>query len=304
MTLPTRADDTLLDDLHAAIAFAPLHLPTDIASITAARRRWPALPHLACFDTTFHRTMPAEVRRLPLPADVVATGVRRYGFHGLSMQHVVDVVPDLGRGVVAHLGGGCSATAVRDGRSLRTSMSFTRPAACPQAAEPATSTRRSCCFLLAQGHSIADGRNLLQRRSGIAGIAGTEPNVEAIIQAATRGDRAAQQALAVFTADVANTTAGYTSALNGLDTLVFTGGIGEHAAVVRSAVTTGPPTWACTSTHPPQRPAISPPPVHRCAHWWSPRTKKSSGPAGTRTTPLSSGLTRGSAMCSVPQVRG
>lgn len=123
--MPTRADDTLLDDLRAAIALVPQHLPADIASVTAVRRRWPALPHLACFDTTFHRIMPAEVRRLPLPDDVVATGVRRYGLHSPSVQHVAGVVPNLGRGVVAHLGGGCSVTAVREGRSLRTSMSFT-----------------------------------------------------------------------------------------------------------------------------------------------------------------------------------
>ena len=235
--VPTVADDALLDDLRAVVPMAPLHLPGDIASIVAGRRRWPQVPHVACFDTTFHRTLPPEARRLPLPDDVVALGVRRYGFHGLSVQHVVDVVADLGRGVVAHLGGGCSITAVHQGRSVRTSMSFTPTGGLPSASRAGDLDPEIVLFLLDHGYGIADIRALLDRRSGLAGMANASPDVAEIRDAAQRGDHTAQQALAVFTADVAVAIAGYTSALGGLDTLVFTGGIGEHFAPLRSDIT-------------------------------------------------------------------
>jgi acetate kinase len=235
--MPTMIDDTLLDDLRAVIPMAPLHLPGDIAGIIAARRRWPGLPHVACFDTTFHRSLPPEARRLPLPDDVVALGVQRYGFHGLSVQHVVDVVPDLGLGVVAHLGGGCSITAVHQGQSVRTSMSFTPTGGVPSAGRAGDLDPEIVLFLLDKGYSVADIRDLLDHRSGLAGMANSAADVATVQDAAEQGDDAARKAIAVFTADIGSTIAGYASALGGLDTLVFTGGVGEHSPGIRSGVT-------------------------------------------------------------------
>ena len=128
-----RVDDDLVATLRELVPFAPLHLTGDIDTVVAARAQWPDLPHVACFDTAFHATLPEVARRLPLPADVASLGVRRYGFHGLNLQHVVDSVPSLGRAVVAHLGGGCSVTAVAAGRSLATSMSFSPTGGIPSA---------------------------------------------------------------------------------------------------------------------------------------------------------------------------
>ena len=104
---------------------APLHLPGDMAGIESARATWPAAVHVACFDTAFHADLPEVSRRLPVAAELAAHGVHRYGFHGLSVQSVLRAVPDLGQAVVAHLGSGCSVTAVADGRSRHTTMSLT-----------------------------------------------------------------------------------------------------------------------------------------------------------------------------------
>jgi len=234
---PERVDDDLLASLQALVPFAPLHLPGDIDAVVAARAQWPELPHVACFDTAFHATLPPAARRLPLPEDVAALGVQRYGFHGLNLQHVVDSVPALGRAVVAHLGGGCSVTAVADGRSRATSMSFSPTGGVLSATRTGDLDPDALLFLADRGWSTADLRDLVNHRSGLAGISGGLADVQEITARADSGDRACQLALEVFGLAVATAVAGCTAVLGGLDTLVFTGGVGEHSAVVRSAVT-------------------------------------------------------------------
>ncbi|MCW2523026.1 MAG: acetate kinase, partial [Frankiales bacterium] len=117
---PTIIDKSLLADLRAVIGLAPLHLPGDLASIAQAERCWPQASHVACFDTGFHHDLPEASRRLPVPDDLVRAGVRRYGFHGLSVQSVLAARPELDQLVIAHLGSGCSVTAVAGGRPRHT----------------------------------------------------------------------------------------------------------------------------------------------------------------------------------------
>ncbi|MDQ1661648.1 MAG: acetate kinase [Blastococcus sp.] len=233
---PERIDDGLVAALRALVDFAPLHLPGDLASIGAARSRWPDLPQVACFDTAFHATLPPAARRLPVPDAVAALGVRRYGFHGLSIQHVVDTVPRMGRAVVAHLGGGCSVTAVLEGRSVQTSMSFSPTGGLPSVTRSGDLDPEVLLFLSDQGWSTADLRAMVDRSSGLAGMSGGLDDVAELTRRATAGDGDCALALEVFTTSVATTVAGYTALLGGLDTLVFTGGIGEHSAAVRNAV--------------------------------------------------------------------
>jgi acetate kinase len=234
---PERVDDELVAALRTVVDFAPMHLPGDLDSIEAARACWSDLPHVACFDTAFHATMRPAAHRLPIPDAVAALGVRRYGFHGLSLQHVVDTVPGLGRAVVAHLGGGCSVTAVRRGESLQTSMSFSPTGGLPSVSRSGDLDPEVVLFLAGRGWSTAELRGLVDRSSGLAGMSGGVTDVAELTRRAAAGDSDCGLAFEVFTTAMATAVAGYTAVLDGLDTLVFTGGIGEHSAPVRNAIT-------------------------------------------------------------------
>lgn len=226
---PTVITDAVRERLAGLVAWAPLHLPGDLASIDAARSAWPAATHVACFDTAFHRTLPDEARRLPLPADLDRLGVRRYGFHGLSVQSVCDAVPGLGDAVVAHLGSGCSVTAVSDGRSVHTSMSLTPTGGVMSGTRSGDLDPEIPLLLLERPDASADTvRDLLDRHCGLAGIAHGLHDVRDLL-AARDHDPTADLALRVFTRHVAMAIAAAATALPRWNTLVFTGGIGEHA---------------------------------------------------------------------------
>lgn len=234
---PERVDDALVGVLRELVPFAPLHLPGDLESIAAARLEWPHAVHVACFDTQFHADLPDEARRLPVPREVVELGVQRYGFHGLSVQHVVDTVADLGRAVVAHLGSGCSVTAVDGGRSLHTSMSFSPTGGTVSATRAGDLDPEVLLFLIEQGWSVPELRTLVDRRSGLAGVSGGTSDVRDLLD--HRGDDpAADLALRMFVRSVAQSVAAAAAVLDGWDTLVFTGGVGEHSAEIRDAVLT------------------------------------------------------------------
>ncbi len=231
-THPVLIDDATRLALDALTGWAPLHMPGDLASIDAARAAWPEARHVACFDTAFHHTLPDEGRRLPLPADLDAAGIRRYGFHGLSMQSVIDAVPDLGGAVVAHLGGGCSVTALHDGRSMFTTMSLTPTGGIASATRSGDVDPEIPLLLLERPGATVDGvRALVGRQSGLAGIAGGVSDVRDLLAARTTVP-AADLALRVFTRAVAGAIGAAVTTLPCWDTLVFTGGVGEHAPPV------------------------------------------------------------------------
>jgi acetate kinase len=233
----TAIDDDLVDDLRAAVPLAPLHLPGDLTNIATARATWPAAVHIACFDTAFHADLPESSRRLAVAAELAAHGVRRYGFHGLSVQSVLRARPDLDQAVVAHLGSGCSVTAVADGRSRHTTMSLTPTGGIMSATRAGDLDPEIVLYLIEEcGYAVGDLRQLLDRRSGLAGLAGGRHDVRDLL-AAEADDGDARLSLDVFVHQVASAAAACALTLDRFDTLVFTGGIGEHAAEIRSRVT-------------------------------------------------------------------
>lgn len=224
--------DAVREELTGLVRWAPLHLPGDLASIDAARAAWPDAVHVACFDTAFHHTQPDEARRLPLPTWVDQLGLRRYGFHGLSVQSILDAVPDIGDATVAHLGSGCSVTAVHDGRSTHNSMSLTPTGGVMSGTRSGDLDPEIPLLLLDQPDATADTvRDLLDHHSGLAGLADGVHDVRDLL-AARDHDPTADLALRVFTRDVAMAIAAAAATVPRWDTLVFTGGIGEHAPAV------------------------------------------------------------------------
>ena len=242
-TRPLPVDDALIARIEALDALAPLHNRRAAAVIRAARAALPDLPHVACFDTAFHATLPEVAWRYPLPAAWVERWqLRRYGFHGLSVTWAVRRAAELlGRPaeelglVVAHLGSGASVTAVAGGRSVDTSMGFT-PAEGLMMGTRAGSIDPGILVHLAEAgvapDELGDG---LAHRSGLSAIGGTS-DVRDLEERASRGDDAARLALAMFARRAAAGIAAVATSLERLDALVFTGGIGEHSAGVRQAI--------------------------------------------------------------------
>jgi acetate kinase len=235
-------DDRVVEELRGAIPFAPVHLPAELAAIDAVARRMPDARQVVCFDTTFHRTMPEVARRLPLPAALDAAGVRRFGFHGLSCEYVVGAVgaTALGRAVIAHLGSGASLTAIRDGRSVDTTMGLT-PTGGVVMATRTGDLDPGVLLHLGREHDLdADAlEDLVNRRSGLLGLSGTTGDMRALLDALDDGDANAALAVDAFCASVRKHVGALTAVLGGLDTLVFTGGIGEHAPRIRRRVCEG-----------------------------------------------------------------
>ncbi|MBX5468112.1 MAG: acetate/propionate family kinase [Firmicutes bacterium] len=241
LSLPVLIDDTVRLRLNRAVPYAPLHLPYGLAVIDALVRQFPTRPHVACFDTTFHRTLPERAWRLPLPRSLAAQGIRRYGFHGLSYESIVDQLkPDLPpRLVIAHLGSGCSVAAVYHGVSVDTTMGLTPTGGVVMATRPGDLDPGVLLFLLQQGgYGLTRLEALLNHESGLYGLSGITGDMAALL-AQRQAYEPAQQAVASFVYSVQKAIAAMTVALGGFDTLVFTGGIGEHAPAVRQAVAEG-----------------------------------------------------------------
>lgn len=235
---PTLVDDALLVDLTAAIPLAPLHLPAAIASIQHARAAWPQATHVACFDTGFHHDLPESATRLPIAAELAAVGVRRYGFHGLSIMSVLHARSDLGHAVIAHLGSGCSVTAVADGLPRYTTMSLTPSSGMLSGTRSGDLDPEIVLYLIEEhGYSVDRLRELLDRHSGLAGLAGGRHDVRDLLSARAAGDSAADLALTVFADGAARAIAACAVALERWDALVFTGGVGEHATEIRDDIT-------------------------------------------------------------------
>jgi acetate kinase len=235
-------DVPVLEELRRAVPFAPLHVPAELAAIDALARRVPDATQVACFDTTFHRTLPPIARRLPLPEALDRAGVRRYGFHGLSCEHVVDAVgwATLGRAIIAHLGSGASLTAVADGRSVDTTMGLTPTGGVVMATRTGDLDPGVMVHLTREHGLDADALEaLVNDQSGLRGLSGTTGDMRQLLDARAQGDAASSLAVDAFCSSVRKQIGALTTVLGGLDTLVFTGGIGEHSAPVRNLVCEG-----------------------------------------------------------------
>ncbi len=237
---PALVDDALLAMLQGLIPFAPLHLPAEIEAMRAVAARWPGRPQVACFDTAFHSTLPMVAKRYAVPDDLFATGVRRYGFHGLSYEYVVATIGarDLGRAVLAHLGSGASMVAVRDGLAVDTTMGFTPSGGLVMATRAGDIDPGLLIYLVRQGYDARALDVLFNNRAGMLALSGSTGDVRELLARRETDPRAAL-ALDVFVWNARKWLGAMVATIGGIDTLVFTGGIGEHAAPVRAAIATG-----------------------------------------------------------------
>ncbi len=233
---PVLIDPAVLARLERASAFAPLHGPAALTMIAAAQARYPGVPQVACFDTGFHADLPDVAAVLPLPLPLREEGIRRYGFHGLSCESILaqlgDAIPD--RLIIAHLGNGASVTAVRAGRSVDTSMGLTPSGGVVMGTRTGDIDPGVLLYLLRErGMDAVALERVIDRQSGLLGLSGRSADLR-VLHAA--GDAAADLAIRIFCRSVAKAIAGMLATLGGADLLVFTGGIGEHDAVVRAAI--------------------------------------------------------------------
>jgi acetate kinase len=239
---PTVVDDAVLAGLEALVPLAPLHQPGALAGIRTARSALPDVPSVACFDTAFHATIPAEASTYPVQAAWRERfGLRRFGFHGLSHAYAARRAIELlgpraaHRTVTCHLGAGSSLTAVVDGRSIDTTMGFTPNEGLAMATRSGSVDAGMLTWLLSAGVTPSELEEGLQHRSGLLGLAGTADMREVLARAAA-GDGAAALALGVWLHRAAQGVAAMAASAGGLDALVFTGGIGQHSAPVRRAL--------------------------------------------------------------------
>jgi len=238
-----RITDAVLKEIEEAGAFAPLHDPEAVKVIREGMRQFADVAHYACFDTVFHQTMPVEATTYPLPEDVRAEGVRRYGFHGLSCESIVRQMRAAGklpkRMVIAHLGSGCSVTAVVDGCSVDTSMGMTPTGGVVMGTRPGDLDPGVVLYLARKLGGVDAVEKMLNHKAGMVGLSRMENDVKAVRAAAAKGDEKARLSLKVFTRSVMKVTGGYAWLMGGLDGLVFSGGIGEHDALTRAEVLCG-----------------------------------------------------------------
>jgi acetate kinase len=240
---PARVTAELLGELEALVPLAPLHEPHNLAPIKMALQLNPELPQVACFDTAFHRTAPEIEQAFALPYSLYEEGVRRYGFHGLSYEYIASVLPQRApdiagsRVVVAHLGNGCSACALKGGVSAATTMGFTALDGLPMGTRCGELDVGVVLHLIQQKDMTPDGLvELLYRRSGMLGVSGVSSDFRELL--ASKEPRA-RFAIELFCYRVARHIASLAAAMDGLDGIVFTAGVGENAAPVRAAICRG-----------------------------------------------------------------
>jgi acetate kinase len=245
-TAPELVTLELLDELHRLRPYDPDHLPREIELIEALRQRHPKLPQVACFDTAFHRTMPRVAKLLPIPRHFDAKGVQRYGFHGLSYAYLIEELTRLGdpaatkgRVILAHLGNGASLAAVRDGKSIDTSMGFTPTAGLVMSTRSGDLDPGLAPYL-ARTEQITAKQfyEMVNHQSGLLGVSEISSDMRDLLEQEA-GDVRAAEAVALFCYQTKKWIGSFAAALGGLDTLVFAGGIGENAPLVRARICEG-----------------------------------------------------------------
>lgn len=235
-----KIDARVLADLHELTSLAPLHQPQALAAIEALTRRDATLTQIACFDSAFHQTQPDIARRFGLPRALHDAGVKRYGFHGLSYEYIAGVLPDFlgaradGRVIVAHLGNGASLCALRERKSVATTMGFTPLDGLIMGTRCGALDPGVVLHLLrSDAMTIDHVEALLHHESGLLGVSGISADMRALLAS---NHPHAQEAVALFSYRVAREIGSMAAALSGVDALIFTGGIGEHAPVIREAI--------------------------------------------------------------------
>ena len=232
----------VLEQLRAATHFAPLHIPQALKLIAAAQSIFPAVPHFACFDDAFHQTIPEVASHFAIPQRYFDAGIHRYGFHGISYESLVHhfgaKLPE--RAIFAHLGNGSSLCALRNGKSIDTTMGLTPTGGIPMATRSGDLDPGIIVYLLRQEKFDADKlEDLLNHQCGLFALSSGEGDVKTLEERASRNDSKACLALDIFAVSIRKTIGAYMALLGGADLLVFTGGIGEHSDRIRSAATRG-----------------------------------------------------------------
>ncbi len=237
---PILIDEKVLIDLESLIPLAPLHQPHNLAAIRALLEIMPTLPQVACFDTAFHRTQPDVAQRCALPRRFADVGVRRYGFHGLSYEYIVSVLPELdatlakARIIVAHLGNGASLCAIQSGRSIATTMGFSPLDGLVMGTRCGSLDPGVLLYLMDHHNMDAHAlEQLLYYQSGLLGVSGISNDMRSLLDS---DDPQAKEAIDLFVYRAGREIGSLVAALGGLDALIFTGGIGEHSAEIRAKI--------------------------------------------------------------------
>lgn len=237
---PVRVDAGVLEVLDRFVPLAPLHQPNNLAPIRMLMERAPDLPQVACFDTAFHRTNPDLAQRFALPVELHDAGVRRYGFHGLSYEYVASVLPDIdlnaarGRCIVLHLGNGASMCAMSNGRSLASTMGFTAVDGLPMGTRCGSLDPGVIPYLIEQqGMDTQAVEDLIYNKSGLLGVSGLSSDMRTLLGS---DQPRARLAIDLYVYRIGRELGSLAAALGGLDAIVFTAGIGEHAAPIRERV--------------------------------------------------------------------
>ncbi|HYG88677.1 MAG TPA: acetate/propionate family kinase [Azospirillum sp.] len=237
---PVRLTPEVMAELEALVPLAPLHQPHNLAAIRALAEAHPELPQVACFDTAFHRGQPWQSQTFALPRAMTEEGIRRYGFHGLSYEYIArrlpEVAPELANAhvVVCHLGSGASMCAIRNGKSVDSTMGFTAVDGLPMGTRTGRLDPGVLIYLMrAKGMGADELEKLLYNKSGLLGVSGISNDMRVLLES---DDPCAAEAVELFCHCVAKETGGLAAAMGGLDAIVFTAGIGERSAPVRTRV--------------------------------------------------------------------
>lgn len=243
---PVVVSSEVMEELHRLSPYDPEHLPAEITLLEAFGKQFPQVPQVACFDTGFHQHLPRVARVLAIPRRYEKLGVRRYGFHGLSYAYLMEELERVagssvarGRVIVAHLGNGASMAAVREGRTVDTSMGFTPASGLPMSTRSGDLDPGIFSYLArTEGMTAEQFQDMVNAESGLLGLSETSPDMRDLLQQEGRDVRAAE-AVALFCYQGKKWIGAYAAALGGLDTLIFSGGIGEHAPAVRARMCEG-----------------------------------------------------------------
>jgi acetate kinase len=239
---PVLLDDKIISELEGLTPYAPLHQPQSLTTIRAAMAALKHVPQVACFDTAFHRSQPRLAQLFALPHAMIDEGIIRYGFHGLSYEYIASVLPNIdpsmaaGRVVVAHLGHGASLCAIKDGRSIATTMGFSVLDGLPMSTRCGALDPGVIFHLIRKnGMSVSEVENLLYRQSGLLGVSGLSDDVRVLHKHSSNNLRAAE-ALDLFAYRIVREIGALIALLEGIDALIFTAGIGEHDPILRASV--------------------------------------------------------------------